>query len=118
MKTAARRKFRLQFKIARFHHGNEILDDLICQPLVKDSLVTIRLKVELQTLKFDALLIWNERKGQRAIVRLSRDGAQRRELRANVRDNVISSRKRIVKEDENFGRRLLFNNVWPNNSYI
>lgn len=118
MKTAARRKFRRQFEITRLHHGYEIVDDLIRQPFVKYALITIRLEVELQTLEFDALLIRNEREGQRAVVRLSRNGAQRGELRANVRDNVISSGERIVKEDENFRRRLLCYNVWHNDSYI
>ena len=107
MEPASGREFRRKSQAARFHDGDEIVENRIRQAFVENALVSVRLKIELQALEFDAKLVGDELERQRSVVGLARLRAERRELGADVRDDIIPFRARVVKEFENIGRRFL-----------
>lgn len=107
MEPASGRELGGKAQTARLHDGNEIVEDRVRQPFVKNALVAVRLEVEFQALKLDAQLVGDELERQRPVVGLTRLRAERRELGADVRDDIIPFRARVVKEFENIGRRFL-----------
>ena len=111
MEPAARRERRRQLQITRRHRRNKIVENLIRQTFVKDAFVTIALKVEFQAFELDARLIGDVFDRNRAVVRLTRLGTQRRELGTNVRYEVVARRVRIVEEFESILRERWVNCV-------
>ena len=107
MEPASGRELRRESQATRLHDGDEIVENRVREAFVENALVSVRLKIELQTLEFDAKLVGDELERQRPVVGLTRLRAERRELGADVRDNVIPLRARVVKEFENIGRRFL-----------
>lgn len=107
MEPASGRELRRESQATRLHDGDEIVENRVREAFVENALVSVRLKIELQTLEFDAKLVGDELERQRPVVGLTRLRAERRELGADVRDNVIPLRARVVEEFENIGRRFL-----------
>ena len=90
-------------ELARYLHppwfagSGEIVQDAIDYVLIEDAHIAIGLKVEFETLQFDAAFVGDVFDFDGPEVRLAGFGADGGELRRDVLDNVIALRMRIVE---------------------
>ena len=61
MEPASGRELRRESQATRLHDGDEIVENRVREAFVENALVSVRLKIELQTLEFDAKLVGDER---------------------------------------------------------
>src|SRR5262249_31662829 len=86
-----------QLHLPRFACGNEIIQDLVRDPLVKRAVISILLQIELQRLQLDAVGIRNVGDGQRSEIGLAGQRTERGEFRADRLDRIVALRKRVRK---------------------
>ncbi len=84
---------------------DKVVQNRIDHRFVENPFIPIREEIELQTLHFDARLVWNVPNRDRRKVRLTRDRADARELRKHEFDLIIALGPRIRERFED-RRRL------------
>jgi hypothetical protein len=90
---------------ARLDDLKEIVEDTIGHVFVKDPLIPESLKIKLQTLEFDTLLVRHIPKYQNPEIRLTGLRADRSEFRTSDFDGILSVGVRVLEALELFGKR-------------
>ena len=98
--TAAGQEFPPHFDVFRVHGPDEVVHDDIDAVFMEIAVIAETEQVELQRLAFYHAFPWDVRNINRRIVRLARDGAERRELRAVELDPVIIVRMTVLERLE------------------
>ncbi len=98
------------FHPARFTYFNQIIQNFICEGLVKNASGAVALHIKFQAFKLDAFFIRTVFDGNLSEIRLAGLGAKACEFRASYRDAIVPLPFGIVKQ---FNLGLLIHIIEP-----